>query len=272
MKRERKGHVKFCRRKTDGSSVYVYIPIVFLIVWILIYVSLYLRAMETLSSNYKTSIDTANLSITVANSDVLLHEGRLGIVACSEDGSISDMTANEKAKVGKLFESYEKTLQSNIGLDDTFTFKGGTCGWAGDMLASGTVVIDMFIIYDIAPDNTVYEYKIDNIGSYTSASGVQEKIKKRVAGTVTTDADGNVTASSIRTPERTLITDCTVYSKVSFPVKAPGIVNLDHGDEEGIDADSKDFIDGKMRVSTSSTTSLKTSTSFDGLNGNGWFD
>jgi len=40
---------------------------------------------------------------------------------------------------------------------------------------------------------------------------------------------------------------------------------------EGIDADSKDYLEGKMRVSTSSTTSLKTSDAFKDLNGNGWF-
>lgn len=267
----RKQIVLHHKRKADGSCVYLYIPIMFLIIWVLIYVTIYLRAMDVVSSNYKTSIDNANLAVTVANSDVLLHKGRVGIVACSETGSTTLMNHDEVTKVSKLFESYEKVLQSNIGLDDTFTFKGGTCGWAGDMLASGTVKIDVFQIYDIAPDNTVYMYEITDVSSHLTASAVQGKIKKSVAGTITKDADGNVISTSVRTPENTLVTDCTIYSKVSFPVKASGIANLEDGNIEGIDADSKNYIEGKMRVSSSSTTSLKTSTAFDDLNGNGWF-
>ena len=182
----------------------------------LIYVSVYIRAADTLYENYKTSIDNANLSVTIANSDVLLHDGRLGIVALSDDGSVTEMNAKEKAKVGKLFESYEKVLQSNVGLDESFTFKGGTCGWAGDMLASGTAVIDTFVIYDIAPDDTVYSYEISAVESYKTASEIQTKIKKRVAGSVTRDSNGDVNSTTAKTPENTLVTDCTVYSKVSF--------------------------------------------------------
>lgn len=272
MKQERLRHKKrLFKQKKNGSSVYIYIPIVFLLVWVLIYVSVYIRAADTLYENYKTSIDNANLSVTIANSDVLLHDGRLGIVALSDDGSVTEMNAKEKAKVGKLFESYEKVLQSNVGLDESFTFKGGTCGWAGDMLASGTAVIDTFVIYDIALDDTVYSYEISAVESYKTASEIQTKIKKRVAGSVTRDSNGDVNSTTAKTPENTLVTDCTVYSKVSFPVKASSIANLSDGNMEGIDADSKDYLEGKMRVSTSSTTSLKTSDAFKDLNGNGWF-
>ena len=97
MKQERLRHKKrLFKQKKNGSSVYIYIPIVFLLVWVLIYVSVYIRAADTLYENYKTSIDNANLSVTIANSDVLLHDGRLGIVALSDDGSVTEMNAKEQ--------------------------------------------------------------------------------------------------------------------------------------------------------------------------------
>lgn len=272
MRREwKRQKTKVSKRKADGSSIYIYIPMVFLLICVLIHINLYLRVADTLYENYKTSIDAANLSITVSNNDALLHDGRLGIVACSTDGSTTEMNTSEETRVGKLFESYEKTLQSNIGLDNTFAFKGGTCGWAGNIVTSGTVEIDMFLIYDIAPDNTVYAYEINNVKSYQSASAIQTKIKKRVAGKVTKDAEGNVTGTTVRTPENTLVTDCTVYSKVSFPVKASDIASLNDGKMDENDADNQEYLDGKMRVSTSATTSLKTGTAFEDLDGNGWF-
>lgn len=79
----------------------------------LIYVSVYIRAADTLYENYKTSIDNANLSVTIANSDVLLHDGRLGIVALSDDGSVTEMNAKEKAKLEnslKVTKKYFKVM------------------------------------------------------------------------------------------------------------------------------------------------------------------
>lgn len=259
------------KKKADGSSVYMFIPIVFLFIWILMYVNIYMRATDTVSDNYNTSIDAANLTITVANSDVLLHKGRLGIVALSSDGSVTDMNSAEKEKVGKLFESYERSLQSNVGLNDSFQFSGGTCGWAANFISSDSAVIDTFLIYDVAPDDTIYVYEISDVKGYLSAKKAEDKVTKRVAGHITRDSAKKITGSSARTPENTLITDCTVYSKVSFPVKTPGIANLGYVKEEDIDADAKDFMDSKMRVSSSATTSLKSSTAFEDLNGNGWF-
>ena len=182
------------------------------------------------------------------------------------------MEPNEKAKVLKLFESYEKALQSNIGLTNSFSFEGGTCGWAGNMLTAGTARIETFKIYDIAPDDTVYVYSIDNVNQYLDASAASSKLTKRVAGKVTRDSDGKVIRTTVKTPERTLVTDCTVYSKVSFPAKAPGIVNLENEVKDEVSAETKDYLDGKMRVTSSSTTSLKASDAFDSLNGNGWFN
>ena len=258
-----------CRkRKADGSSIYLIIPVLFLLIWILIYVNMYTRAADTVSDNFKTSLDAANLSVTLANTDVLLHRGRIGIVALSEEGSTT-ISSEEIAKVRSLFRSYEKVLQSNVGLNDDFSFSGGSCGWASNMLASGNLVIDEFIIYDIAPDDTVYAYKISGIGLYTETPTVT----RSVAGSLTRDLSGKISGTTAKTPENTLVTDCTVYSKVSFPMSPPGIVNMtwvDYSDAR-TDPDTADFLDGNKRVSRSSTTSLKTSDSFQELNGNGWY-
>ena len=52
MKQERLRHKKrLFKQKKNGSSVYIYIPIVFLLVWVLIYVSVYIRAADTLYEN-----------------------------------------------------------------------------------------------------------------------------------------------------------------------------------------------------------------------------
>lgn len=254
--------------KAKGSSIYVLIPILFFLTWILIYVNIYMRAADTVSDNFKTSIDTANLSVTVANADVLLHKGRIGIVALSQDGDDS-LSNEEKYKVQTLFQSYEKALQSNVGLDNDFNFRGGSCGWASNLMTSGTLTIDTFIIYDIAPDDTIYEYKITGVNKYKSSPTVS----KSVAGTLLRNASGKIIGTTAKTPENILVTDCTVYSSVSFPVRAPGIASMDWVNYTDVrsDAEMAEFIDGNKRVSKSSTTSLKTSDSFEELNGNGWF-
>ena len=257
----------FRKQKANGSSIYMYIPIIFLLIWILIFVNIYLRAADTVSDNYKTSLDAANLSITLVNTDVLLHKGRIGIVALSEEGSTTNMTNAERNKVQSLFEIYERVLQSNIGLNNDFSFQGGTCGWASNILASGGLTIDDFIIYDIAPDDTIYAYRIYDVSNYT----VSPSVSKNVAGKLTRDAGGNITGTNVRTPENILVTDCTLYTSISFPMEAPGITRFPWVNYNTLEDGVKEFINGEKRASTSSTTSLKTSNAFGNLNGNGWF-
>lgn len=45
------------------------------------------------------------------------------------------------------------------------------------MLASGTAVIDTFVIYDIAPDDTVYSYEISAVESYKTASKYRQRLR-----------------------------------------------------------------------------------------------
>lgn len=248
--------------KAEGSSIYIFIPMVFLFTVIFFYLNVYMRAADTVSDNLKSSLDSSTLSATIVNMDQLITDGKLQIngyatasatwnpqVYTDTDGK----TWTEQSIMIQRFISFEKSLQSNVGLKDDFSFQGGTCGWAADFIGDNKnakrFAIDSFIVYDIV-DNNVVSYSISNVSAYTA----RPVITKAVVGSVTKGPNNKVITSTAKTPENVVIKEPTIYAKVSFPVKEASIFADPTwvGPELASQSSSRSF-----RVSKSSTTKIK---------------
>jgi len=252
----------YLKQKEQGSSLYLMIPSILLIIVILILMNTYLRAADVVEDNFKTSLDAATLAATVVDLDWLVQEDKISIIGETSDSTI--LASDEENMVRKRFATFEKTLQSNIGLREDFTFEGGTCGWAANLLVAnkivdglevpGSLIIDSFIIYEIVNTN-VYSYTVSNITEYTSLPIVN----KSLVGTVTKDTNNNILTSTATTPEGTPIMCPTIYATASFPIEPPGFANLDWVDYESVTGDEEiaNFVKGGKYVSRSSTTGLK---------------
>lgn len=248
--------------KQNASSVSIFVPVVILLIAILFCTNNYMRAADIVADNFKTSLDAANLATTVVNVEKMVHEGSLSIIGEIQDNT--NLSSYETYIVQKRFVTYEKTLQSNIGLTDGFSFQGGTCGWAaGQIVATknengvnkkGTLIIDSFIIYDITETN-VYAYEVTNVTDYTETPA----INKTLAGTVTRDSGGKVVSTTAFTPEGIEVVTPTVYSKVSFPIAPPKIVHFEWVDYSSVKSNPEvaEYINGDKWVSKTSTTSIK---------------
>jgi len=251
--------------KQKGSSLYLMIPIILLFVMVLFYVNNYTRAADIVADNFKTSLDAANLSVTVVNVEKMVHVGSLTIIG--EINESSELSDYETYIVRKRFETFEKTLQSNIGLKDDFSFSGGTCGWAANQIVArkevngkyekGTLTIDSFVIYDIAGD-TVYAYEISNVTQFINNDDII--ITKTIAGSVSErNINNQVVSSTAFTKEGIMITTPTVFSEVSFLIEPPRIVDFEWVDYSSVESDPEiaEYIRGEKRVSRTSTTSIK---------------
>lgn len=245
--------------KGKGSSIYVYIPIVLLFFIILFYINTYDRAAEVVADNLKTSIDSATLSSTTVNMDQLLNENILEINGFATQGGTWSSDGKEKENVIKHFVKFENALQTNVGLDDTFMFSGGTCGWGAGFISNTNqprvFQIDQYTIYEII-DNTIVSYNIENVSRRT----LDPPIVKKVEGTVTRDPDGKVIDSTVYTPGNHKVVDPTIYVSTSFPIRPLALFSSGEWlDQTGItDPDMQKYLAGTLRVSKSSTTSIKT--------------
>ena len=264
--------LKRIRIKENGSSsLYFIIPVVLILMVVIFNANMYIRAADTVDDNFKTSLDAANLAATIVNMEQMLNTGEIRILGPITDNTT--LSADEKTMVQKRFVTFEKALMSNVGLksDADFTFSGGTCGWSAGMLASGSLIIDEFTIYELT-ETKVYAYTISNITGYTETPTVYKILCN---GTITR-TNGKVTGSTVYAADGTLITDPTIYSKVSFPVEPPGFINVNFVDMSTVTPGSEidQFIKGTKRVSKDSVTSLKIGKDsiFNAVNGNGWFD
>lgn len=256
--------------KKDGSISYFLVPLVFLLLVVLIYVNIYMRSADTMSENYKSSIDTANLSVTTVNLPELLSKNTFSITGhVTKQGA---MSPEEYNAIAKTFVNWENVLMSNIGLKNDFSFSGGTCGWAGSIMASGPARVDSFTLYDFVLDQVdglgqyhyhVYKYKISDVNSYSSSPAVTKTLVNDPSGIpaeVVRDANGEVISTTANI-DGLSITGPTLHTEVSFPVKAPlGLTNNMYGQKAGNQANSdmKTFLNGNMRVMKSSTTALET--------------
>jgi len=258
-------------KENGSSSLYIIVPVVLLLFAIIFNASMYMRAADIVDDNFKTSLDAATLAATVANIEHMLETGEIRIL-----GELTDSTtlsSDEEQMVRKRFVAFEKALMSNVGLksDATFVFSGGTCGWSAGLLSSGPLIIDEFTIYELT-ETKVYAYTINNITGFTTTPN----INKRLCSGAITRTNGKVSGSTVYTTNGTLITDPTIYAKVSFPVEPPGFINTSLMDTSTITPGSEidQFINGTKRVSKDSVTSLKIGKDnlFNAVNGNGWFD
>lgn len=193
-----------CTKKVKGSSIYIILPFILLFFIILFLFNMYIRAHSTVSNNLKSSHDAATLAATMVNSvKNNVDEKNPSIIGDVIEGAI---TNDERSIVQNRFSTYEQALCENIGLTNSFSFDGGSCGWAANYTIEGTLRIDEFKIYEIK-NNKVYSYTVKNINSLTSAPTVTKKL----------EGDSGL----VSTPNGVKITEyATVYSRISFQPKA----------------------------------------------------
>lgn len=266
-------------KKKSGSVVYFLTPMVAILIAILIYVNVYMRSVDTMVDNYKTSLDGANLAVTVIDSPEYTRSRTMTVLGDTSEGVL---TTAEKSSFDETFTLWEDALTKNVGLTDTFEFSGGTCGWAGNVLASGSVRIDEFALYDLAFSDydhetgqttyVVMKYTVENVEGYTTSPNVNKTQLTDSYGNaaiIIRDGNGNL-VSTTAMAEGKLISGPTLHTEISFPVKAAlGLVRMNNfvdddknvlTDTDGteLSEDVKTYINGDQRIVKSSTTSLKT--------------
>lgn len=235
-------------KKEEGSSIYIWITNIFLLLITLISLSMFQRSADTLSDNLKTSLDTANLAATTVNVEEWLKKDKFGIVGCASD--TPGCTAKEREMVIKRYNTFQTALMENVGLTNNFEFSGGTCGWAGNYISSGTLKIDKFIIYEIVNDN-VYSYTVENITSYTS----QPNVIKKYCGKVGTAKTEEFTHKQNKVITKT-IDGPIILSKVEFPIDFGFLMN--HVFCAFYDGSKGNPIDETLTVSMDGITEIKT--------------
>lgn len=240
---------KWMLSKSRASSIYLYIPMIMLIMICMIYINTYTRAADTVSDNLKGSIDAANLAASTINMEAFLNDfNNFEITGCASTGA---MTEEEIFQATKRFITYEKALQDNVGLTDSFSFQGGTCGWAANFISSGNMRIDRFIVYDVIGGrngNTIVAYDMNHaVTSYTESPVFTKYIVGRIGDSQTVTPGGN-------------IVDCpTIYSEVSFPLQSAGMFRSSFftNPEQINSQEDVDYINGRKRVSRSSVTGIR---------------
>lgn len=209
---------KFLKKKQSGSSIYIWIAIIFLTLVMFFSVSLFERSADTLSDNLKTSLDSANLAATTVNMDRWLENGRPNITGYNV--SETTLSEEEKNSILKRYTTYQQALMDNVGLDNDFSFKGGTCGWAGNYVSSGTLTIKDFIVYDVINDD-VYSYTISNIKSKTENPTIEKSYIGKVGAAKTIEyyaLNGDKESKEITNP--------MVLSEIEFPVNIRFLRNI----------------------------------------------
>ena len=233
--------------KSEGSSIYIWMPIIFIIMFLMLYLGLYSRSANIVSDNLKTSLDTATLAATTVDINGFLETNLLGFIGnVTDDVTITD---KERSEVLKKYTIFQTALMENIGLDNEFNFKGGTCGWAGDFISSGPLKLDSFTIYEVI-NNHVYAYEINDIGA------------KNISPAITKSSCGNVgiakTKEFISSDGRKItkeITQPIILAKVEFPANTGFLINSIYKllyDEESVEG-----INNELIVSKYSITELK---------------
>lgn len=228
MKRKQKQLLKKrFLRKEKGSNLYIWAMTAFLLLFSMFSLSFYERSADTISDNLKTSLDAATLAATTYNMEKLTKEDSFGVTGCVYNGA--SLTEDERAMVLKRYEVFQEALMNNVGLDDNFNFKGGTCGWACNFISSGGLTVKSFVIYDIV-ENSVYSYRIEDISSKTSSPA----ITKSYCGEV-----GNAKTEPFLAKDKIIQPDITspvLLAKIQFPVNTKimtnGIFSFIYADEE----------------------------------------
>lgn len=256
------------KRKKEGSISYFFMPLVFLLCTILIYVNVYMRAVDTMADNYKSSLDAANLSVTTVNLPRLLNGNVFSILGTTAEGKLSN---KEKNAFNEKFTDWEEVLESNVGLTSSFAFRsGGTCGWAGCALSNGKMQVDRYTLYDFVLTEIdsseryhyqVMRYEVKNITKHVVNPSITKTVVKDSHGNpaeVIRDKDGNIISSNA-VAEGVTITGPTLHTEISFLARAPlELTNTSFGSDANNNADLNTFLSGNMRVKKTSTTSLET--------------
>ena len=235
--------------KARGSSIYLYVSMLLLIMVCMLYLNTYTRAADIVSDNIKSSLDAANLAASTINMETFLNDFKNFEI--TGYASAGPMSAEENIQVTKRFIAYEKALEDNVGLTNSFAFKGGTCGWAADFISNGGLQIDRFIVYDViggTDGDTIVAYDISNaVTSYTENPVFSKYVVGKIGDPLTVTPDGEPVGCP------------TIYSKVSFPLKSATLFQSSFfTDTKKITSqDDKDYANGDKRVSRSSTTGIK---------------
>ncbi len=216
---------KILTKKNRGSSIYILSSIFLLILLFLFSASFYLRAVDTVADNFKTSLDTATLSATVVDLDSWeATHNNFKIIASAKDGAL---TSKERQEVIKLFKVYQQSLEDNVGLTKDFNFKGGTCGWALHVIAKEkTFRIEDFKIYQNV-DSRVYEYSISGpLKEETQYPTISKQYIGELGSTAKTPLvteNGKAVQKVIEYP--------SIYSATSFDIASPEFLTYWGGEE-----------------------------------------
>ena len=244
---------------------------IFFIIIIIFYSTLYVNSAKKSSQNLKSSNDFATLAVTLADLDSAMIDS---------DITMFDSDSTALAEVQRIFVNYEKMLMTNIGLNNDFSFNNsGTLAFCGPFVASGNFRIDSFDLYNTtlqadygnAKVYTVTRYTISNVSSYTE----YPVISSEDAGTITVDSKTNkVTYSLAEDDLGNALEGPTVITTVSFPIKGPAflssnsLTNTVYFDDDGNVVENtsstptysykvNELINGTYRLTKRSETSVK---------------
>lgn len=234
---------RFFKKKAGGAINYMISLMALLLIAVLFLLGLYFRNVGRLSVLVSDSIDASNLATAVIDSNTYGQTNNYFRLIGSAQLS-SSVSAEETDAFNKHLNLYTTALKQNLGLDDSFRFlSGGPAGFAVNQFIGGysggnnpvdkKAVINQFSIYDIVLDKSTSEYAIveytayDIMGADTllTSGQIQKTVYRDGIGcTITLNPDlETLNSSTVSTPDRTLVLNPTVYSKVSFRLKAPSI-------------------------------------------------
>lgn len=237
----------FFRKKEKGAINHIMSLMAILLIAVLFLCGMYFRNIEKLSILTADSVDASNLATAVVDSNIYGQtENYFRIIgpATLENG----VSQKEAEAFNKHLGIYTTSLRQNLGLNEGFVFSpNGPAGYAvnqfiggyngGDNIEDKRIVIDQFSVYDIVLDKStgagalncaVVEYTATNItdaNTYISPLQIQKTIYRNGDGCSITlnPAKETLSASTITTPDGTVVVNPTVYSKISFRLKAPSI-------------------------------------------------
>lgn len=237
----------FFRKKEKGAINHMTSLMAILLIAVLFSCGMYFRNIEKLSILAADSVDASNLATAVVDSNIYgqtYNYFRIIGPATLENG----VSQEEADAFNEHLGIYATSLRQNLGLNEGFVFSSsGPAGFAvnqfiggysgGDAAGDKRIVIDQFSVYDIVLDKStgtgtsnyaVVEYTATNItdaNTYLSPLQIQKTIYRNGDGCsiALNPIKETLSASTITTPDGTVVVNPTVYSKISFRLKAPSI-------------------------------------------------
>lgn len=237
----------FFVKKAEGSINHFLSLMALLLIAVIFLFGMYYRNIGKLSILASDSVDASNLASAVVDTNVYGQTNNyFRIIGSAQlNNSVSQSEADD---FNKRLNIYINTLQQNLGLDNGLGFcSGGPAGFAVDQFIGGynggndasdkKVVIDQFSIYDIVlekngdsivTDYAIVEYTATNISSAgvnLLPTQIQKTIYRNGAGSsLSLNRNTETLASStVMSPDGTLIINPSVYSKISFRLRAPSV-------------------------------------------------